>query len=359
MSSPDIAAFEIRNWETVRSYIEDNNVPCEWRTTNGCMSFWNEQLAEWAMQEVQSLKAHAPELADRVSIVTDQDQLRRNHRVNGAPLATITLNTASLWPYKLITFILQKAIEAGRLNLQTHTPVTKLEAFSPFHGSARYRLSTPRGSIATQHVILATNAYTSHLLPEFHDLIVPERGVMSALLPPKGSTRLPNTYGFVGANGADPHRDDYLNQRPYEGVPNPAGHLMFGGGTAAATLEHTGVTDDSVLDEGSATYLRRELLNLLAMDGETEGLDELKATHQWSGILTTTKDKRPWVGSVPGRKGVWLSGGYNGESHTVIPKQSRQLICFNRPRHAQRHTLRESCRRDAHGRDERSSCRLC
>ena len=261
-----------------------------------------------------ALKTAAPELGERVSIVTDDETLRTKHRVNGAPFATLTVNAASLWPYKLIAFILEKAIREGGLNLQTNTPVTKLEVDSSAEQSAKCIVHTPRGNISAKHIILATNAYTSHLLPEFSDLIVPDRHTMSALLPPPRSTLLPNSYGFVGAHHAKPSTDDYLNQRPFKDVPNPAGHLMFGGGDAAGTTETLGETDDSILDEGSAAYLRRELLRVLVLDGETEGLEELEATHQWSGIIGRSKDGHPWVGAVPGRKGVWLAGGYSGEA---------------------------------------------
>lgn len=36
--TPDIAAFEVKNVAAVRSYIEQHNVPCEWRTVTACMA---------------------------------------------------------------------------------------------------------------------------------------------------------------------------------------------------------------------------------------------------------------------------------------------------------------------------------
>ena len=137
---------------------------------------------------------------------------------------------------------------------------------------------------------------------------------MTALLPPKGMKHLETSYGFVGALGANPIHDDYLNQRPSKHVPNPAGHLMFGGGRVAAQLNAIGETDDSVLDAGSVAYLRRALLKLLTLGGKVEGVEELEATHQWSGIWGTSRDHHAWVGGLPGRKGLWLAGGYSGES---------------------------------------------
>ena len=226
-SVPEVAAFEVKNYNTVKSYIEENNIPCEWRSLPGCRTFWTTQLAEAVAREVQKLKSAAPNLGKSVTLIDNEEELRA-YRVHGANAATLTANAGSLWPYKLVAFILERLIKEGKLNLQTNTPVSSVEACSD--ETARHALRTPRGTIEASHVILATNAYTSYLLPEFADLIVPERGVMTALLPPKGMERLATSFGFVGADGSNPTHDDYLNQRPYSGVPNPAGHLMFGGG---------------------------------------------------------------------------------------------------------------------------------
>ena len=286
----------------------------------GCRTFWTELLAKAAADDVRDLKLHAPELGKHVTVVDDEEELRRL-RVNGAPGATLTACAGSLWPYKLIAFILEKLIKEGHLNLQTKTPVTNIEACTDknstdFSTGPRQILHTPRGIIKARHVILATNGYTSHLLPEFTDLIVPERGVMTALLPPANSKPLEHSYGFVGALGGNPIHDDYLIQRPGADASHPigGGHLMFGGGYAGKKLGMIGETDDSVLDEGSTGYLREALLKLLILGGETDGVNELVPTHQWSGIWGTSKDHHPWVGAVPGRPGVWLAGGYSGTS---------------------------------------------
>lgn len=237
-SSPDVAAFEVSNYNTVRSFVKTHNVPCEWRTLPGCRTFWTEELADLATKEVEHLKQAAPDLAQKVILTKDPQELQQ-YRVNGAAAATITEEAGSLWPYKLVAFILEKLVKEGRLNLQTNTPVTAIEASENLSEAGRkgHILYTPRGTIKATRIILATNAYTSHLLPEFADLIIPERGMMTALLPPMHMPRLSTSYGFVGmgAGPANSH-NDYLNQRPFFGVPNPAGTLMFGGGRSAATL---------------------------------------------------------------------------------------------------------------------------
>ncbi|KAJ4347779.1 hypothetical protein N0V95_005125 [Ascochyta clinopodiicola] len=305
--SAEVAAFEMKNVHAVRTYIKKHDVPCEWRDVSGCRSFWTEEVMKEAEKEIAHLEKIAPELRSLVTVIRDKEELRK-HRVSpDAVGVTLSQGAASLWPYKLVTFILEKLVRAGQLNLQTNTPVNDITSTD-----GKHTLHTDRGTIDAKKVILATNGYTSALLPHFADLIVPVRGEMSALLPPKGNTILPDSHGMVGALGQPANNDDYLVQRPFEGVPNARGHLMFGGGRGAGHLPTVGVSDDGIIDQDSAAYLRSALLKILELDGETEGLTELEAVGQWTGIMGYSRDDHPWVGKVPDREGLWLSGGYTG-----------------------------------------------
>lgn len=258
-------------------------------------------------KQIAYLQTVAPEIAAQVKIIKDKEELKK-HRVNPDCVGvTLSAGAGSLWPYKLVTFILEKLVKEGRLNLQTKTPVTEITSEANKH-----TLHTPRGNITAPTVILATNAYTSAILPSFADLIVPVRGEMSALFPPENSTILPNSYGMVAALGQAANNDDYLIQRPYSGVPNPAAHYMFGGGRGAGHMPTIGVSDDSIIDPDSAAYLRSALLKVMQLDGNTDGLTELKAAGEWTGIMGYSRDDHPWVGKVPDREGLWLSGGYTG-----------------------------------------------
>jgi glycine/D-amino acid oxidase-like deaminating enzyme len=305
--SSDVAEFEVKNVAAIRSYIQAKAVPCEWRDVTSCRTFWTDDAMREAEREVEHLREMAPEIARHVSVVKDKEELEKHRVAPGCIGATLSEGAASLWPYKLVTFMLTELVKSGRINLQTQTPVIEITS-----SAGKHTLQTPRGTITTRNVILATNGYTSALLPSFVDLIVPCRGEMSALYPPKGSTLLPNSYGMVAALGQPANSDDYLVQRPFGGVPNPSGHLMFGGGRGAGDFPSIGISDDSVIDEGSAVYLRAALLKVLAMDGHTEGLEELEAAAQWTGIMGYSRDDHPWVGKVPDTDGLWLCGGYTG-----------------------------------------------
>jgi glycine/D-amino acid oxidase-like deaminating enzyme len=283
-----------------------------------------------AQSHVDTLHTESPEIGKRVSTITDPTGLEEHKVLKSCPGVTLTTGAGSLWPYKLVTYIIRSLLASKKINLQTNTPVTSINPSPTSENGGRWKLETPRGSINAKHVLLATNAYTSHLLPSFSSTIVPVRGTMSALIPPPNATLLPNSYGFVGAGpGANPNADDYLIQRPFSGVPNPKGHLMFGGGRTAGFLEGVGEADDSVVDSGSVQYLQRTLLDTLDLGPSAQGMKELEVEQAWSGIMGYSIDNAPWVGAVPHMEGVWLCAGYTGHgmpNATLCAKAAVEML---------------------------------
>lgn len=241
-------------------------------------------------------------------------------RIPTAAGAIIQTPAASLWPYKLVAWILENLLAMNTssnpfFNLQTNTPATHLQKTE----EGRWIVHTSRGMIAAKTVLLTTNAYTSHLLPAFSDLIVPVRGEMSSLRPPKdmapGTENPPlvKTYCFLGNGDQNINQDDYLVQRPFS--DSGGGEFMFGGGRSYAAGAGLGVSDDSEIDPPAATYLRQELSKVLDLKNNGK---ELKASYEWSGIMGYSRDELPWVGEVSedldlgGGKGLWICAGFTG-----------------------------------------------
>jgi glycine/D-amino acid oxidase-like deaminating enzyme len=298
----------------VASYVAKHNVPCEYRPVSGCRTFWTEPILKEVLSYVETLRKASPDLGKQVHVVTDEDKLEKCKVQKECPGATITDGAASIWPYKLVTFMLRQLVKDKKINLQTNTPVESIaQNSSASQPSARWSIKTSRGTVTAKNILLATNGYTSHLLPDFSDIVVPVRGTMTALVPPPNAKFLPHSYGFVGFGpAANHHSDDYLVQRPFSDVPNPKGHLMFGGGRASGEKNSMNESDDSFVDNGSVSYLRETLLKTLDLGGETEGLTELKADYAWSGIMGYSRDNSPWVGAIPGMQGLWICAGYTG-----------------------------------------------
>lgn len=271
-----------------------------------------------------------PELGKLVTVIRagDEHPSLKDVRLGKDTLgAVVQKNSASLWPYKLVAWMLERLLSDSDIrersgqasfNLQTKTPVTQIQSLE----DGRWIVHTDRGMIGANKVLLATNAYTSHLLPYFSDLIVPVRGQMSSLMPPHSispGTGKPlasvNSYGFHGNRSQHSSQEDYLVQQPFYEVngETSGGELMFGGGRGQAALLGLDVADDTCIDEAVAHYLRTELNSELDLDN---GNKELKASYEWSGIMGFSRDGKAWCGEVPrgmgGGKGLFICAGFTG-----------------------------------------------
>lgn len=355
---PGIIAWELRNFDHVQGLIKSANIPCDFRQLDSCLGFWNKTYFEEAKAALKEAAAFAPEQTRHgVRVVEDARELQQLNLGAGAVGALVQTTAASLSPYKLVTWLWQDLLSkyqgSGRLNLQTTTPVTWLSSHHEGgDGAVRYLITTERGTVSTNHVILATNGYTSHLLPQFTRLITPTQAQMTAQLPPADSAfsqiPIPHSYGFVGIPGMDREMADYLVQQPISGTDTGGGRgeLMYGGGRHAAEGFGVGVSDDSHVDPGVEHYLRGlpERLNLATAsssssldDGTTTTASTTTTTTavsspvrcellaSWTGIIGSSIDGCPWVGGVPDHPGLFLAAGYSGHGMPNAPLSGRHV----------------------------------
>jgi glycine/D-amino acid oxidase-like deaminating enzyme len=380
MAKPHIASFELRNYSYLKSLVEAHSIPCDWNTTSGVHAYFSASLFVKARSVVERLGETHPDVAANVAVVTreEDEDTRHHHHYGGAPAylpeaerreltlaalripdaegAIVQWHAASLWPYRLVAFVLERLLAAGHFNLQTNTPVTGLQRVgAPPAGllapgvapTATWTVHTPRGAVTSRSVLLATNGYTSHLLPQFSDLIVPTRGQVAALQPPEDDENdrekkrlLPpldigHTFYVIGdATSDNPlSRDDYLIQRPPP--PTAGAELVLGGGRRLARNNAVGIWDDATMDDPIRWWLRGalpECMDLRRRDapqqqrqGHQEGVadeegqeqqqqktkggeeeerrgskrQDLVPTHEWTGIMGYSRDAHPWVGQVP------------------------------------------------------------
>lgn len=112
-----------------------------------------------------------------------------------------SFSAGHLWPYKLITHLISLAVSRG-LNLQTHTPVLSIGETQTAEGY--WPVTTPRGTIHARKIILATNAFTSAIAPQYSKAIIPCKGLCTAIEPGPGAPYryLPETYAIRHGPGA-------------------------------------------------------------------------------------------------------------------------------------------------------------
>lgn len=349
--SSDVSAFELRNFKAISSLVRDHDIACEWEEMEGggCHAYFSDRSFEGAKKAVEELRKSNADIGPLIKVVSEKMELEEL-RVPDAMGAIVQTHAAKLSPYKLVSWILESLIKQSKLNLQTSTPVSCL---SPSDCSLRkWNVHTVRGTVKTPHVILATNAYTSCLLPRFRNLIVPVRGQMSALTPPEILLEKPltHTYSFMGVS-KNVIQDDYLVQRPISSATGDEGQLMFGGGRSMARHQGMYVDNDDSIDKRVAKYLRSTLKKVLNIESEKSVVSSfssnpareekkgLVAEKEWTGIMGYSRDGFPWVGAVPEMTGLWISAGFtsHGKLRVIVGGPSNLLI---RARDAQRSSFR-------------------
>ncbi|KAI7162821.1 FAD dependent oxidoreductase [Hortaea werneckii] len=206
-------------------------------------------------------------------------------------LGAFEYTAGSLSAYAFTTGILKLMLAQG-LNLQTTTPAVSI-AWSPGSEGGMWNVQTPRGRTSTSNLILATNGYTAHLLPQFQGLIVPLHGQVVAQRPGLGLPQhgLTHTYSFIHETG-------------YE----------------------YGETDDSDLEPSIQKYLRDCTPRFF---GESWGSDHKagRIKKEWSGIMGASADGLSYVGAVPDfAPGLWMSCSFNGHGMVWCLKSAEALV---------------------------------
>jgi glycine/D-amino acid oxidase-like deaminating enzyme len=159
-------------------------------------------------------------------------------------------------------------------------------ALSLSRQGAKWRVSTPQGSIEADQVLIATNGYTDRLWPGLARTVVPMMSYQAATVP------IPDTLGksilAEGHAASDTRRLLWYFRR------DAHGRLIMGG--RAPYREDLGAADDN--------YVRNAVNRLFP---------QLRSTpfeFHWAGRVAMTQDHIPHLNQLD--KGLWAALGYNG-----------------------------------------------
>lgn len=233
--------------------------------------------------------------------------------IQGATSA-FSVPACSLWPYKFVTQLLARLLDRHpeHVNVQTKTLV---EAIT-LQADASNLVKTPRGTIKCAKVIFATNAYTSGLLPQFKDTIIPTRGIAAHIVPKSPiQPHLTHTYNI---NFGPDKGVDYLNPRPDGGIVVGGGKWMY-----KSNLDlWLNNWDDSVpfntaIQSYWENYMQR---TFHGWENSGAGVDKT-----WVGIMGITPDEWPHVGRIPGTRTQFLLAGFNGGGMAMILTASKAI----------------------------------
>ncbi|KAJ7668313.1 FAD dependent oxidoreductase [Mycena rosella] len=331
---------------------------------------------------IQNLKEFLDDMPDQRKMwrVVGAEECVKSLQFSQTVVGAIATTGGAAHPYRLVTGILSRLLTSypSNFHLFTHTPCLSI---TPSTGSGIepfYTVSTSKGTIRARHVVHATNAWASHLLPPMRGKIVPVRAHMSAQRPGMGlggtdglkpksrNGKAPSANDSVltltdaGTGSVDSWlgtrsfvmyadgRYDYLTQQPSESslqslYPSPAAEFMFGGGLGHGELaeqtlmSEVGLSDDRSWSLETGAYLGGALSVYFGqwgaegrvMEGKSadnstvrslagEEIDDGRVKKLWTGIIGVSADGRPWVGRLPAKiSGRRVASSWKGKAGEI------------------------------------------
>ncbi|PKY02459.1 FAD dependent oxidoreductase [Aspergillus campestris IBT 28561] len=298
----EVADFEVANLKAAKEYIEREGVDCDFVLTRAIDVHFSSAQDTRIKERLRGFKAAGVAAAQEVSEVA-KDHAEIVSGVKGAQ-GCISFTAAHLWPYKLIHHMFTKALNHGGLNLQTNTLVNSV---SPAPDSqSGWAVQTSRGTVKASKVIMASNSYTSSLLPEYKEQIIPYRGVSCHITTPGPAPLLVNTYALRFKDWDF----DYL-------IPRPDGTIVVGGARSAyfrkKDLWYDNTNDDEVIEETRRYFDGYMQRNFRGWEKSGAEVSEI-----WTGIMGYSRDKLPRLGPVPDRPGMFIMAGWTGHGMPQI-----------------------------------------
>ncbi len=214
------------------------------------------------------------ELRDLVPVVADS--------VLGAKFAR---NGGHLWPFSLVHALANGARRHGAM-IFPWTPVLEIL----ISNGAVTGVRTERGTVTTDTVVVATNAWTPTILGDLPEgAIVPARGQI-IVTQPVGPI-LPYPFG--------------TNFDKEYGRQTATGQLLCGG---FRRLDE---------DEGLGHYEEKVSPSVISgiagcLAGIFPAVRNVRVVRAWAGIMGFTADGLPLIGPYDAAQGIYVSAGYNG-----------------------------------------------
>ncbi len=202
-------------------------------------------------------------------------------------------NCGSLHPLKLVSGLARSATERGA-KIFANSRAIGIERLAN-----RLVVSTSKGRVTAEFVVLATNAYTDGLLPKVRRSILPVSTFQVATEPLECT--LANSIMPRGQHASDTHRALYYFRKDAEG------RFLIGG---------RGVYGKSGL-ERAYEVLRQTAARIYP------SLHNVRWQYRWGGMVAVTEDHLPHI-SEP-LSGVIAAVGFNGRGIALSISLGRQL----------------------------------
>ncbi|CAN8105203.1 unnamed protein product [Discula destructiva] len=248
-------------------------------------------------------------------LIEDVEEAEAFTQIKGC-FGAVVHPAGQVWPYKFVHAIWRILLATGKVNLHANTPALTV---SDKDADGWITVNTPRGNVRTRAVVHATNAWASHLLPEYSNIILPSVSTVGAIKAPAG---------FLKPTGAQHFGGDIYNYHLQ--LPPPHNAIILGGAKSVlAHYPHDWLKrgDDDHHLPGVPEYLASWPTHEVV--GWPEPAAELALpAHEggvWTGVVAPTADGFPFVGAAPAREGHFLVAGFGGHGMPRILLATAQL----------------------------------
>ncbi|HZY71014.1 MAG TPA: FAD-binding oxidoreductase [Thermoplasmata archaeon] len=155
----------------------------------------------------------------------------------------------------------------------------------------RWEIGAFSGDLRADHLVVAAGAWSKRLLAELgHPIpIAPYRTQAAVLRPASGPTMFPSVHDL----------DTDVYARPEEN-----GRVLVGDGT-----DHVEADPDRFGGQGDGAFLGHVAT---VFDQRFPGWAGAEMVSSWAGVCTSTFDRHPIIGPVPGAAGLHVLTGFNG-----------------------------------------------
>ncbi|KAL4910836.1 hypothetical protein BDW74DRAFT_172297 [Aspergillus multicolor] len=300
-----IMEFEHRHLGEMVKVIKELGLECDLQEIEGLDVYHDAKVFAHAVSAVKEMRNVSPTLGARYTIYTDKAELAK--RQVGGPniVGAIGMKAASMWPYKMVTGILERLVKQhkGRFSIQTNTTV---KAITNNKSDEYTTVHTSRGDIKAKIVVHATNAWVGHLIPELRPYISPVRANVQRRRAQAANNandtskeKIETSFSWWLRYGE--HDYDYLIHRPDNS-------FILG----RSNTGRRATANDSEVDFLPHAHLKG--VTPQVFDFKDAGFEKGEVTHAWSGPVAFTHDGNQFVGRVPfpGYQRQWVAAGFQG-----------------------------------------------
>ncbi|EPE28433.1 FAD/NAD(P)-binding protein [Glarea lozoyensis ATCC 20868] len=312
-AASEVVQFEVNHLSAIKSLIESEDIDCDFNETVSLCVFTKPEQAVFAREvydKLQQEPSFDEALLNRVDFYTGVDAPHRTGVIEAK--GYFSTPAAHFSPYKLFTALLACCMDLG-LCLRTSTTVESVEKSK---GDDHILTTLLGDTLSAKKVVIAANAYTSALLPEYTTAIVPCKGLVCHITGPEDRvlSKLP------ASSFAIMEQDPISNATGYNYMLQLADNsIVVGGAHHKYDTNDLGSWyhnfDDTQLITPAQSYFEDKFMQRSFIGWEDS---QAHVDRVWTGIMGYSTDSLPHVGEVPDRQGVFVIAGFHGHGMPVI-----------------------------------------